>query len=274
MQGLNFTTAILYFLAALAAWWPIGAGRGESGARGGRTVMVVAGLGMAIALHGVALYVGLFGGDGLNLGFSHAISLIAWLTVASYVLLGRDARLTRLAALYLTPAAIVAVLLPGFVPAQRVVAYAGDWAFRLHFVVAIVAYALFTVAALHALLMLFLEKRLHEGAALASGQALPPLLKVERLLFQLLTFAFVLLTLTLVSGVFFSEHVFGKPFTLTHKTVFAVMSWLIFGGLLVGHWRFGWRGKLAVRWTLLGFGMLLFSYVGSKFVLEIILKRV
>jgi ABC-type uncharacterized transport system permease subunit len=97
---------------------------------------------------------------------------------------------------------------------------------------------------------------------------------VERLLFQLLTFAFVLLTLTLVSGVFFSEHVFGKPFTLTHKTVFAVMSWLIFGGLLVGHWRFGWRGKLAVRWTLLGFGMLLFSYVGSKFVLEIILKRV
>jgi len=110
--------------------------------------------------------------------------------------------------------------------------------------------------------------------ALSAGQALPPLLSVERLLFRLLGIAFILLTMTLVTGVFFSEHVFGKPFTITHKTVFALMSWLIFGGLLAGHWKAGWRGKLAVRWTLFGFVLLLLSYVGSKFVIEIILKRV
>jgi ABC-type uncharacterized transport system permease subunit len=97
---------------------------------------------------------------------------------------------------------------------------------------------------------------------------------MERLMFTLLWLAFVFLTLTLVTGVFFSEALFGKPFPFNHKTVFSVFSWLIFGGLLAGHLYFGWRGMLAVRWTLIGFLMLLLSYVGSKFVLEVLLQRV
>lgn len=223
--------------------------------------------------HGATLAYALFGGDGLNIGFSHAISLIVWLVMGAYFLIGYDNQLLRLAALYLAPIAVGAVLLPLVLPAQRVVHYA-DFAFKLHFVVAILAYALFTVATLHALLMLFLEKRLHAGTMPREMQGMPPLLRIERLLFQLLGVAFVLLTATLVSGVLFSESLFGKAFQLSYKTVFAVFSWLIFGGLLFGQWKFGWRGKLAVRWTLIGFGLLLLSYVGSKFVLEIILQRV
>ena len=76
-----------------------------------------------------------------------------------------------------------------------------------------------------------------------------------------------------VSGVFFSEHLFGKPLTFTHKTVFGILSWLIFGGLLAGHYLRGWRGRTAVLWTLAGFMSLLLAYVGSKVVLELILKR-
>jgi ABC-type uncharacterized transport system permease subunit len=136
------------------------------------------------------------------------------------------------------------------------------------------AYALFTVAALHALLMLFLERQLQSGTVLSADQHLPPLLRLEKLLFQLLGVAFVLLTATIITGTFFSEELFGKPFKVGYKTVFAMTSWVIFGGLLVGHWKFGWRGKLAVRWTLFGFVLLLLSYVGSKFVSEIILGRI
>ena len=97
---------------------------------------------------------------------------------------------------------------------------------------------------------------------------------MEKLLFQLLGIAFLLLTATLLTGIFFSENLFGKAFQITYKTVFAAFSWVIFGGLLYGHWKFGWRGKLAMRWTLIGFVLLLLSYVGSKFVSEIILQRV
>ncbi len=274
---LNITTAVVYLMAAIAAW--VGMGRLQtteySDAADGSNPAGIAKIliWLGIMLHAAALFDAMFLEEGWNIGFSHTSSLIGWLTLLSYVVLGNDARLTRLAALYLAPLAIVAALLPTLLPSEHVVVY-GGWAFRLHIGVAIAGYALFTVAALHALLMLFLEKRLQSGTLNSFDRQLPPLMRVEKLLFRLLFAAFVLLTITLISGVFFSEAVYGKAFTVTYKTVFAAISWLIFGGLLLGHWLAGWRGKTAVRWTLIGFVMLLLGYAGSKFVLEFILKRI
>ena len=96
---------------------------------------------------------------------------------------------------------------------------------------------------------------------------------MERLLFRLIGFGFVLLTLTVLSGVFFSEELFGKAFKLEHKTVFTMLSWVLFGVLLAGRqWR-GWRGKTALSFTLTGFTTLLLAYVGSRFVMEVLLHR-
>lgn len=278
---LNFTTAALYLLASVAAWRfvktnMVAAHDGHQninhGAASGNTALPKLLLWSAMAVHAAALADALMLEDGFNIGFSHAVSLIVWLSTMSYVVLGHDARLTRLAALYLAPFAVFAALLPSVVEARHIVMY-GGWIFKLHLVVAMLAYALFTVASLHALLMLFLDRRLQSENLHQLDDNLPPLMVIEKLLFKLLGFAFILLTATLISGVFFSEALFGKAFEVTHKTVFAVMSWIIFGGLLIGHWKLGWRGKVAVRWTLIGFGMLLLSWLGSKFVLEIILKR-
>jgi ABC-type uncharacterized transport system permease subunit len=96
---------------------------------------------------------------------------------------------------------------------------------------------------------------------------------MEKLLFRLLLAAFVLLTFTLLSGAFFSEALFGKPFKFGHKTLFGFLSWGIFAWLLYGHWKFGWRGKKAMVLTLSGFVMLLLAYIGTKFVVEILLGR-
>ncbi|MGI4849908.1 MAG: cytochrome C assembly family protein, partial [Janthinobacterium lividum] len=102
---------------------------------------------------------------------------------------------------------------------------------------------------------------------------LPALLTMEKLLFRLIGLGFFLLTLTVVSGVVFSEELFGQPFRFSHKTVFTMLSWLLFGLLLAGRrWR-GWRGKTALRFTLSGFATLFLAYVGSRFVLEVILHR-
>ena len=271
----HFTTAVLYSLTAVAAWLPVQstANMSDAALPAGRLAMMRAALLIGLLCHGAALGYALFDGEGLNIGFSHAVSLIIWLVMLAYTLIGFDNQLLKIVALYLAPLAALAAMLPMLLPAHRIVNYAG-FAFKLHFVVAILAYALYTVATLHALLMLFLERRLHEGNLPPLLQGLPPLLRLERLLFQLLSVAFLLLTATLVTGVFFSENLFGKAFQVNYKTVFAAFSWVIFGGLLFGHWKFGWRGKLAVRWTLIGFVLLLLSYVGSKFVIEIILKRV
>ena len=116
------------------------------------------------------------------------------------------------------------------------------------------------------------ERQLHRKGTLSFAN-LPPLLTLERLLFRVIGAAFIFLTLTLITGIAFSETLFGRAMRADHKTVFAILSWLTFGLLLAGRWLYGWRGRTALRWTLTGFVMLLLAYVGSRFVLEVILNR-
>ena len=228
---------------------------------------------VALVLHAMLLYRRVVLADGLDLGVANAISLLVWLTVLIYWL--ASLAFNGLASILglIAPVALLAVLLQAVIPTQHIVTYGGDPLFALHFVIAMLAYSLFIVATVHALVMLAEEKWLHRGVLPPFLKSLPPLLEMEALLFRILLAAFVLLTFTLVSGVFFSEQLFGKRLTFSHKTVFAIISWLIFGGLLAGHHFRGWRGRTAVRWTLAGFTALLLAYIGSKVVLEIILKR-
>ena len=135
------------------------------------------------------------------------------------------------------------------------------------------AYSFFTIGSLHVLLMALLERRLHSGALSRTLQRLPPLLAMEALLFRIIWAGFILLTLTIASGMLYSEELFGKAAKFNHKTVFGVLSWIIFAALLSGRHFYGWRGRVAVRWTLAGFLMLVLAYIGSKFVLEVILGR-
>ncbi len=228
---------------------------------------------VALVLHAMLLYRRVFVPDGLDLGVANAVSLLVWLTVLIYWLAGLafDGLSSILG--MVSPLALASVLLQAAIPTRHIVQYAGDPLFTLHFAIAMLAYSLFIVATVHALVMLAEEKWLHRGTLPPFLRSLPPLLEMEALLFRILLAAFVLLTLTVVSGLFFSDQLFGKPLTVTHKTVFGIISWFIFAGLLAGHYFRGWRGRVAVRWTLAGFTMLLFAYVGSKVVLELILKR-
>lgn len=227
-----------------------------------------------LALHGGLLYAETFGRSEIRFGFAYALSAMLWLAVLFYWL---ESFVYDLAAMQ-PPALALAALaapLPALFPGRAGAAYAASLEFRLHLVLAMLAYSLFTIAILHALLMAAVERRLHrrDGAAPTLLDALPPLLTLERLLFRLIGAAFVFLTLTLATGIAFSETLFGRALRFDHKTVFAVLSWLTFGLLLAGRWLYGWRGRTALRWTLAGFVLLILAYVGSRFVLEVILGR-
>nr|MBP7662218.1 cytochrome c biogenesis protein CcsA [Burkholderiaceae bacterium] len=148
-----------------------------------------------------------------------------------------------------------------------------------HLLVGTLAYGVLMLAALHATLMTAAERALHSGNGGGTSlfgrwiEELPPLLALERMLFRFILIGFVLLTLTVLSGVLFSEATFGRPMRLDHKTVFAVTAWVLFGVLLAGRRLRGWRGRTALRLTLAGFTVLLFAYVGSRFVIEVVLQR-
>jgi ABC-type uncharacterized transport system permease subunit len=228
---------------------------------------------VALVLHGMMVYNGVLTDEGLNLGLANSVSLVVWLTVAIYWLASLVyPGLGSIQGLW-APIALVAVILQLVLPSRHLVQYGGDPLFTLHFAIAMLAYSLFIVATMHAVVMLAEMKWLRRGVMPPFLSSLPPLLEMEALLFRILFAAFVLLTLTVVSGVFFSEQLFGRPLQFTHKTVFGILSWLIFGSLLVGRYFYGWRGKRAAYWTLGGSLALMLAYIGAKFVLEVILKR-
>ncbi len=226
----------------------------------------------ALVLQGIGLYDGLFSAGGMRFSFSFALSLMLWLAVFIYWLESFHARMDGLQPMVL-PLAAICALLPALLPQVHVVAYANAWGFRLHFIAAMLAYSLFTLSALHAIFMSFAERKLHRRALTRSLASLPPILTMEAVLFRMIVIAFALLTLALGSGVLFSEAIFGKAMVLDHKTLFAFISWGIFAALLVGRHAYGWRGRIALRWTLAGFMVLLLAYIGSRFVVEVLLGR-
>lgn len=236
-----------------------------------------------LVVHSWLLYQGLFAAAEFRFGFGYALSCMLWLGVLIYWLESAFVRLDGLQPLVLGLAALCAPL-PALFPGMLSPPYAHGLPFRLHMVLAMLAYSLFTIAALHAVLMTLVERRLHHrrpgtagspgGGPLAGPLAvLPPLLTLEALLFRLIGLGFVLLTLTLGTGMSNSEEIFGRPLSFNHKTLFAIASWFIFAALLAGRRFYGWRGRTALRWTLAGFATLLLAYVGSRFVFEVILRR-
>lgn len=229
-------------------------------------------VGVLLLLHAFTLYLAIPQPGGFNLGVGNALSLTCWLAAASYWAASFAYRLESLYVFSL-PLAALGLLTPLILPESHILPYSNMAAFHWHLLVSLLAYSLLTIAALHAGLMVSLEKRLHHALLNDAMSHLPPLLTLETLLFRLLSLGFVFLTLTLGTGMLFSESIFGKPLQLNHKVVFGILAWLLFATLLAGRWQYGWRGKLASRLTIAGFSLLLLAYMGSKFVLEILLGR-
>ena len=140
--------------------------------------------------------------------------------------------------------------------------------FTAHIYISILTYSLITIAAIQSLLYVYQERLIKNRKSSTMLLALPPLQSMEQLLFRLVACGFVLLTLTLVTGMFFSHEIFGQPFTFTHHKVFAILSWLVFAGLLFKRYRSGLRGTQAMKWTLVGFTLMQLGYFGTKIITE------
>ncbi|HEY4371270.1 MAG TPA: cytochrome c biogenesis protein CcsA [Burkholderiales bacterium] len=227
---------------------------------------------LAVAFHAWLLAGDLFTGGQFYFGFAQALSIMTLLALLFYGAESYIHPLEGLPVLVLPPAA-VCVLLPPLFAGGVFTAQLRSPAFAAHIAVAMLASAFFAIGASHAVLMATMEKRLHAHARTTAPLGMPPLLTMERLLFQVLGVGFAFLTLTVASGVFFSEEIFGRALQFDHKTVFGLIAWLIFGVLLVGRVTYGWRGRTALKGTFAGFAALLLAYVGSRFVLEVILQR-
>ncbi len=255
LAGLAATT---YALAALLHW--------RRAAEGLAVVLAAA----ALVLHGGAVVSATVHGGNLSLGVTEALSVFAWQAAVSLWVLGRLQPVQALGvAIY--PLAAITALWAALWPTPVSAIPLSDWKIQLHVVLSLFSAGFLTLAAAQAVTLAIQDRLLHDKAPEGLVDALPPLQTMEHLLFVMIGLGFFMLSLSLLSGLLFVDDLLAQH--LAHKTVLSTVAWALFGALLWGRWRWGWRGRTAMRWTLAGYGVLIVAYFGSKVVLEQILSR-
>ncbi|MDD2892790.1 MAG: cytochrome c biogenesis protein CcsA [Halothiobacillaceae bacterium] len=206
--------------------------------------------------------------DGVDLGVLKALSLSGLVTLMIVFVSSLRQPLENLL-LPVLPLAMLTLAAQLAWPAapQNIIGH--QPALEIHIMLSILAYSLFTLAALQALLLANQHRALHARRPSAFAHVLPPLEDMETLLFRMISAGFVLLTFALLTGLMYLENIFAQH--LVHKTILSIISWAVFGALLIGRYSMGWRGQTAVRWTLSGYAVLLLAFIGSKIALEWVL---
>lgn len=222
----------------------------------------------ALLLHAWAMGGQILTVSGLNLGVFNAVSLVTWV-ISVLLLLSAIKRPTENLGIIVFPGTALAVAL-GLSFSTEQITEPLNSSIEIHILISIAAYSLLSIAAVQALLLTIQDYHLRHKHPGGFIRALPPLQTMERLLFQMIGVGFVLQSLSLLTGFIFLDNMFAQH--LVHKTVLSIVAWAVFATLLWGRWRFGWRGKKAIRWTLSGFVFLALAYFGSKTVLELILS--
>ncbi len=264
-------------ILALSAWWGVGAAAAAALAYAvlalaTRRLSAGAIRGLLLAawlLHALALAEGLLG-QPPRFGFAPALSMTVWLVLSVYAI---ESRLFPQLQAHWALAGVgsAAVILSMLFPGTNYPVIASPW-LPLHWALGIASYGLFAAAVVHGWLMTRAERAMR---LVTQNQAGVPLLTLERLTFRFVEAGFVLLSATLLVGWLFAATLYGPGLVWkwNHKTIFSVLAWLTFAGLLAGRARLGWRSRQAVRVLYLGSSLLLLGYVGSRFVLEVILRR-
>lgn len=205
---------------------------------------------------------------GADMHFFAALSLVGLGMALLTTLVGLGGRMAALGVV-VYPLASTMLLLCAAKGHGAAISAPLDWRLQLHAWLALLAYATLAVSALLAIMLWLQERALRRREFHRWLRALPPLVELETLLFRTISAGFVLLSATLLTGILFVENLLAQH--LVHKTVLSLLSWLTFGALLVGRWRYGWRGATAVRWTLTAMVLLVLAFFGSKFMLELVL---
>jgi ABC-type uncharacterized transport system permease subunit len=261
----GFLVILLYLVAAAAA---LHAARRESARPAFHEPALYLAV-AALAAHAAWLCDALEPAGGLSLGLADSASLMGLAVGAGGFFSIFAPRFRTVTAVCLGLAALLAAG-TGSIPAPREIASAG-WPLATHVVLAMGSAGMFAIAAILVVLLALQDSALRGGRTGGWLATLPPVESLERALFSVISIGMAALTVAILAGLLFVTDLFAQH--LVHKTVLALAAWAIFACLLFGRWRFGWRGRMAARYTIAGFVVLAIAYFGSKFVLEILLGR-
>ena len=265
MMTINTTLSILLYLAAtgllLKQWL-------TTSDKQSKTPLYFAAA--AIIFHALALHSIIFTAQGIDIGFFSALSFTAWLMATLLVIASFSLPIACLG-LLVYPFALVTLLLRAFSEQQLLLTDKLASGLETHILFSLLAYSLLSIAVAQAILLAIQDKYLHNKHPSGFLHSLPSLETMEIMLFRIIGLGVIALSVSLLSGFVYLEDMFAQH--LVHKTILSLIAWLVFVILLWGHYKFGWRGKTAIKWSISGFTLLMLAYFGSKFVIELVLQQ-
>ena len=223
---------------------------------------------VAALCHAAYLYLPLFHQQQLALDFFSASSQIMWLAGLVLLCSSSTHKLENLS-LFLLPFITLALVLQLIFSNPNHPTTIVSNGVGAHILSALLAYSMLMIAAIQAILLAYQHKSLHNRKPNILLRTLPSLQGMDKLLFRFISVGLILLSLTLLTGFIYLDDLFGQH--VAHKTILSIIAWLVFSALIVGRWRYGWRGITATRWTLSGFTLLMLAFFGTKFVQEYLL---
>jgi ABC-type uncharacterized transport system permease subunit len=223
---------------------------------------------IAVLFHSYSLYNNVITDLGFQFGFFNAASIVGMVN-SLLILVMSLKRQTELLATIVLPLTALTLLLETIYPSSHILPPESPIGLQIHVLVSIIAYSLLGLAALMSIILAMQNRLLHKHHTGGILHHLPALQVMEKLLFDSITAGFIGLSIALATGFLFLENIFAQH--LVHKTALSLIAWMVFGTLLTGRVLMGWRGRIAIRWTLSGFATLMLAYFGSKFVLEFII---
>ncbi len=226
---------------------------------------------LGATVHGFNQYEHWFGGVTAEVGIMNLLSLCALVIVLMLCTSAFSSSPLYDASIIALPLTIAVLVLEWSIPSTGLLQENLSAGTSFHILSSVLAFGVLSIAGVYALFVAIIDHFLRRHHLNPLVKSLPPLETLERLLFRLIAMGFILLTVSLGTGLAFVDDLFAQH--LAHKTILSITAWLVFGLLLWGRWRYGWRGRQAVRLTLAGILLLLLAYFGSKLVLETILGR-
>lgn len=224
----------------------------------------------AVIFHAVAIYNIIFTTQGVDIGFFSALSFTAALMATLLVVASFTLPIGCLG-LLVYPFAITTLVLRASSEQQHLLTDALQAGLQTHILFSLLAYSLLSIAVAQAMLLYIQDKYLHNKHPSGFLHSLPSLETMEILLFRIIALGSIALSISLLSGFIYLDDMFAQH--LVHKTILSIIAWAVFILLLWGHYKFGWRGKMAIKWSITGFVFLMLAYFGSKFVIELVLQQ-
>lgn len=223
----------------------------------------------AVTFHAIYIYSSTFTSQGIDVGFFSALTFTAWLMATLLVLASFTQPISSLG-LLVYPFALISLIFRSISGQQHLLTDLFAPGLQTHILFSLLAYSLLSIAVAQAILLYIQDKFLHNKHPSGFIHSLPSLEDMEKLLFQLIALGVIALSISLLTGFIYLDDMFAQH--LVHKTILSIIAWSVFVILLWGHYMFGWRGKIAIRWSMAGFTLLMLAYFGSKFVIEFVLQ--